>query len=107
MLVVLVGVLVAATGLFVTLFVLERTAAGAAGERVAVAERELADARDRLAANRSTMDELAAERQGLESANDALRVCADPARSSIEAATTGTDEDLSSAIQRMLALCGR
>lgn len=107
MFVVVVGVLVAATGLFVALFLVERAAAAEAGEQVTVTEREMADARERLADSKSTVDDLEEERQGLESANDALRVCADPAKTSIEAATTGSDAELSSAISQMLLHCGR
>ena len=105
--VVLIGVLVAATGLFVTLFLVERAAAGEVGAQVTVLEEETADARARLSDRRSTVDDLEEERQGLESANDALRACADPAKSSIEAAKTGTDAELSSAIEQMLLHCGR
>lgn len=107
MLAIVLGVLLAATGAFVTLFLLERSAAGEVGGQVTVTERELAGARDRLATVKSTLDELADEQRDLEDANDALRACADPTKAAIDAVRAGDDEALSAGIDQMLLHCGR
>jgi len=107
MLAIVLGVLLAATAAFVTLFLLERSAAGEVGGQVTVTERELGGARDDLAAVKSTVDELADEQRDLEDATDALRACADPTKASIDAVRAGDDEALSDAIDQMLLHCGR
>lgn len=104
---IVLGVLIAAAGAFVTLFLLERSAAAEFGGQVTVAEQELGDARDRLADNRSTVDELADGEQALTDTNDALRACADPTKASIDAVKAGDDKALSDAIDQMLLHCGR
>lgn len=104
---IVLGVLVAATGAFVTLFLAERSAADEVGGQVTVTERELGDAKDRLAADRSTVDELAEEERDLTDANDALHACADPTKASIDAVRAGNDQALSDAIDQMLLHCGR
>lgn len=107
MIAIVLGVLVAATGAFVTLFLLERSAAGEVGGQVTVTERELGDARDRLGTEKSTVDELADEEQTLTDANEALRACADPTKASIAAVKADNDQALSDAIDQMLLHCGR
>ena len=107
MLAIVLGVLVAATGVFVTLFLLERSAAAEIGGQVTVKERELDGARDRLATVKSTVDELGGEEQDLVDAGDALRACADPAKASLEAVQAGNDQALSDAVGDMLLHCGR
>lgn len=107
MLAIVVGVLVAATGVFVTLFLVERSAAGDVGVQVTVTEQELAGAQDRFADYQSTVDELADEERDLVGTNDALHACADPAKASIAAVRAGDDQALSDAIDQMLLHCGR
>jgi uncharacterized protein (DUF3084 family) len=104
---IVLGVLVAATGAFVTLFLVERSAAEEIGGQIAVTERELSDARDRLGTSKSTVDELRDEEQVLTDDVDALRACADPTKASIDAVRAGDDQALSDAIDQMLLHCGR
>lgn len=104
MLTIVLGVLVAATGVFVTLFMLERTATEDVRGQVTVTEQELAGARDRLGTVKSTVDELAAEEQDLTDANDALHACADPTRTALVTLDEAAMED---AIDQMLLHCGR
>ena len=107
MLAIVFGVLVAAAGAFVALFLVERSAAGDVNSQITVTERELDDARGRLADSRSTVDELDDRQQDLEDANDALRACADPTKASIEAVRAGDDAELDKQIDQMLLHCGR
>lgn len=107
MLAIVLGVLLAATGAFVTLFLIERSAADEVGGQVTVTERELAGAQDRLATVKSTVDEMADEQRDLEDAADALRACADPTKASIDAVQAGDDEALDDGIDQMLLHCGR
>jgi uncharacterized protein (DUF3084 family) len=107
MLAIVLGVLVAATGVFVTLYFIERSATEDVGGQVAVTERELSGARDRLGTVQSTVDELADEERDLVDANDALRACADPTKAALRAVEEGDDPALSAAVDQMLLHCGR
>lgn len=107
MLAVVLGVLLAATGVFGTLFLLERSAAAEVREQVTVREKELAGARDRLDTEQSTVDKLADEERDLVDANDALRACADPAEAALAAARAGEKQALSDAVGDMLLHCER
>lgn len=104
---IVLGVLVAATGVFVTLFLLERAAAAEVGGQVTVRERELDGARDRLATVKSTVDDLADEELDLVDTGDALRACADPAKAALDAARADNKQALSDAVDEMLLHCGR
>ncbi|GAB1516047.1 hypothetical protein [Actinophytocola sp. KF-1] len=104
---IVLGVLVAATGLFATLYLVARSATADVDGQVTVTERELAGARDRLGTVRSTVDELAAEERDLVDAGDALRACADPTKDALLAVAEGDDPALSAAVDRMLLHCGR
>jgi outer membrane murein-binding lipoprotein Lpp len=104
---VLIGVLVAATGLLGALFLIERNGAGQVGNQLTVTEQELAAARDRLADNRSTMDELGDREQQLAADQDTLERCADPAKAAIEAAQSDDSAALSTAVDQMVIHCGR
>lgn len=104
---VVLGVLVAAAGAFVALFLIERSAASEVGGQVTVTERELSGARDRLGTARSTVDELADDEQVLRDEVDALRACADPTKASIDAVRAGDDQALSDSIDQMILYCGR
>ncbi|MFC4855358.1 hypothetical protein [Actinophytocola glycyrrhizae] len=104
---IVLGVLVAAAGAFATLFLTERSAAGAVGGQVTVAERELAGARDRLGTEKSTVDELAVEERELTDGVEALRACADPTKAAIAAVRAENDQALADAIDLMLLHCTR
>ena len=104
MLAIVLGVLIAAAGVFGTLFVLERSAAEDVRGQVTVTERELAGVRDRLGSVKSTVDELADEERDLIDANDALHACADPTRTAL---TTVDKAAMEAAIDQMLLHCGR
>jgi hypothetical protein len=104
---IVLGVLVAAAGSFVVLFLVERSAASEIGGQVTVTERELSGARDRLGTTKSTVDELSDAEQVLRDEVDALRACADPTKASIEAVRAGDDQGLSDAIDQMFLYCGR
>ncbi len=107
MLSIVLGVLVAATGVFVTLYLMERSATEDVNRQIAVTERELAGARDRLATVQSTVDQLADEERDLVDANDALHACADPTKAALDAVETGDDGALTAAIDQMLSHCAR
>ena len=104
LLAIVLGVLIAATGVFVTLFMLERSAAEDVRRQTAVTERELAGVRDRHGTVQSTLDELADEERDLADTNDALHACADPTRTALR---TVDDAALEAAIDQMLLHCGR
>jgi len=104
MLAIVLGVLVAAAGVFGTLFVLERSAAEDVRGQVTVTERELAGVHDRLGSVKSTVDELADEERDLTDTNDALHACADPTRTAL---TTVDEAAMEAAIDQMLLHCGR
>lgn len=105
--VVLIGVLVAATGLFVSLYLVERKGAAEVGEQAAAVEREVAASRDEARANRSTKDELVDQHSDLQAENDTLHACADPTKASIEAFLADDDAAFSTAIDQMYLYCGR
>lgn len=107
MLGVLVGVLVAAVGLFLTLFLLERGAVSDARSQVSTAEREIADDKKQLADTRSAVDGLEEQGQDLQSTNETLQACADASKKTIQVAGTGSDADLQAAIDEMLIACVR
>ncbi len=107
LLAVAVGLLTVAVGLLGTLYVMQRGDTDEVNQQVATAERELADANDRLAANMSTLDEQDQEREELEDTATALHACADPTAASIEAVRAGDDAALSNALDLMFANCGR
>jgi len=104
---VVVGVLAAAAGLFVALYLMERGDSGRLSTDITGVERELADARDRLDSVQSSVDDLDAERTGLEDELAELRECANPSKDSVVAANTGDDPGLDAAIEKMLTNCGR
>jgi hypothetical protein len=104
---VLIGALVAVTGLLGALFLIERNGAGQVGEQLTVTEHELDAARDRLATNKSTMDQLGERARQLAADQDALKTCADPAKAAIEASGGDDGTALSTAIDTMLIHCGR
>src|SRR5690606_33758341 len=104
---IVLGVLIAATGVFVTVYAVERSAAEDVGRQIAVTERELAGVSDRLATIGSSVDELADTYRDLEAVNDVLRACTDPTKAALRAVKRRDDPGLSSAIEQMLLHCGR
>jgi septal ring factor EnvC (AmiA/AmiB activator) len=108
MLGVLVAVLVAAVGVFLTLFLMERGAVSDAEGQVSVTEKQIADEKDQLADTKSTADELAQQGQDLQTTNEQLQGCADASKKTIQVASTnGSDADLNAAIDEMLIACVR
>ena len=104
---VVIGVLVAAGGLFVALFLMERADIRELDGKVAAVERDLDADDDRLAASKSTVDDLDQARDDLDTEITGLRVCADPAKATIDAARAGDDAGLDAAFAQMFARCGR
>lgn len=105
--VVLVVVLVAATGLFVSLYLVERAGAKDAGEQSAAVEREVSDARAVVRDNRSAAGDLVELHTDLQAENDTLHACADPTKDSIAAVRAGDNAALDAAIDLMFLHCGR
>jgi hypothetical protein len=104
---VVTGVLVAAAGLFVALYLMERADIREVDGKLAAIERELDGENDRLTISKSTVDGLDQARDDLDTEITGLRVCADPAKASIDAARTGDDAGLDAAFAQMFARCGR
>lgn len=105
--VVLIGVLTAATGLFVSRYLVDRKGAAELGEQATAVEREVSAARAEVRDNRSTKDELVEQHADLQAENDTLHACADPTKASIEAFLADDDAALSAAIDQMFLHCGR
>jgi hypothetical protein len=103
----LIVVLVAATGVFVSLYLVERAGAKDVGEESAAVERQVSDARAEVRDNRSAVDELVQARTDLQEENDRLHACADPTEDSIAAVNAGDDAALDAAIDLMFLHCGR
>jgi peptidoglycan hydrolase CwlO-like protein len=106
-LVALVVVLVAATGVFVSLLLVERAGAKEVGEQSAAVQRQVSDARAVVRDNRSSADDLVEQRSELQAENDTLHACADPTKDSIAAVRAGDDAALDAAIDLMFVHCGR
>jgi hypothetical protein len=104
---VLVTVLVAAAGLFLTLFLMEKSETGKVSDQLSVTEREIVGEQDRLADTRSTVDDLEAKGEDLQATNDYLQKCADASKETIRVAGAGSDEELQAAIDQMLIDCVR
>lgn len=107
MLGVLVGVLVAAVGVFLTLFLLERGAISETQGQVTSTEQQIAGEKDKLADARSALDDAEQRGKDLQTTNDQMQGCADASKKTIQAASTGTDADLEAAIDEMLIACVR
>jgi hypothetical protein len=105
--VVLIGVLAAATGLFVSLYLVERKGAAEVGERATAVEREVSAAQAEARDNRSTKDAAVDAHAGLRAENDTLHACADPTKASIEAFLIDDDAAFSAAVDQMFLHCGR
>jgi peptidoglycan hydrolase CwlO-like protein len=104
---VLVAVLVAAAGLFIFLFLAERGAVADANTEVSTVEQQIKDQKGKLSDAESAVDDLEQQGTDLQSTHDKLQACADASKKSITAAQTGTDQELSDAIDKMLIDCVR
>lgn len=104
---VVVGLLVAATGVLAVLYLVQHGESGRAAGEVARTERAVDDRQDRLASIESTVDDLDAKRSRLEGDNRKLRACADPARDIVLAAQAGDKAALAEAIDEVLRNCER
>lgn len=102
-----VGVSVAATAVFVVLYVMKQTDIGQAEAEIATTGTSLADENARLAAAKSTVDELGAEWSRLSTANAELRACADPARDSVRAAQRQDTAAFEVAMDKVFTNCRR
>jgi type VI protein secretion system component VasK len=105
--VVLVVVLVAATGVFVSLYLVERAGVKDVGEQSASVERQVSEARAEVRDNRAAAEDLVDARTELQAENDRLHACADPTEDSIAAVRAGDDAALDAAIDQMFLHCGR
>ncbi|OLF12024.1 hypothetical protein BLA60_08315 [Actinophytocola xinjiangensis] len=103
---VVVAALAAAAGLFVALFLVQRSDIGELETEIAGTERALADDRAELTASESTLDELDRERAELDAIIADLRPCADAARSAIDISGTADQDEFDAAFDQMLTHCG-
>jgi hypothetical protein len=104
---VLVAVLVAAVGVFLTLFLIERGAVSDAQGQVTVTERQIAGEKDTLSDTRASVSDLQQQGKDLQTTNDQMQACADASKKTIQVAANGTDADLNAAIDEMLIACVR
>jgi hypothetical protein len=104
---VVVGLLVAATGALVVLYVMKQGDAGRVAGEVARTERTVDTRQDRLASIESTVDDLDAERGRLDDENQKLHACADPAKDSIAAARARDRAALDAALDKVVQNCER
>jgi hypothetical protein len=102
---VVVGLLVAATGVFVALYVMKRGDVERATGEVTRTERAIDDRQVRLNGIESTVDDLEAERTRLEDDNERLHACADPTRAMFAAAQSGDRAALDAAIDDVVQNC--
>jgi hypothetical protein len=104
---VVVGLLVAATGVFVALYVMKRGDVERATGEIARTERTIDNRQERLGSIESTVDQLEAARTGLEDDNQRLHACADPARDMFAAAQAGDKAALDEAVDGVVRNCAR
>jgi hypothetical protein len=102
-----VGVLVAATALFVVLYVMEQTGIGRVEEQIGTAEGSIADGTERITIMKSTVDELDAERTRLATTNTDLHACADAAKDSVSAAQRADKPAFDAAMNKVFVHCRR
>lgn len=104
---IVLGLLVAATGVFVTLYTNKQGDAERAAGELARTERTIDSRQDRLDSIESTMDELDSDRTRLEGENGRLHACADPAKDMIDAARSGDEAGFNAASADAIQNCGR
>jgi cell division protein FtsB len=104
---ILVAVLVIAAGLFLTLFLIERGAAGKAQNEVTSIEEQIAGEREKLAEAKSTVEELQEEGEQLQGTNEYLKTCDASSRKTLALAGTNNDAEFSAAFDQMVIDCAR
>jgi cell division protein FtsL len=104
---VLVAVLVAAAGLFIFLFLAERGAVADTNSEVSTVEQQITDQKGKLSDTKSAVDDLEQKGTDLQSTHDKLQACSDAAKNTVKAVRTGTDQELTDAIDKMLTDCVR
>jgi len=104
---VVVGLLVAVTGVFVVLYLTKHGDSVRAAGEVARTERAIDERQDRLAGIESTVEELDSEHGRLESDNRKLHACADPARDAVAAARAGDRAAIEAALDDIVQNCER
>ncbi|ONI82941.1 hypothetical protein ALI144C_17965 [Actinosynnema sp. ALI-1.44] len=102
-----VGVLVAATALFVVLYVQKQTDIGKVSDQIGTSEVSLADRTTRLARAKSAVADLDTERTQLNTTNTKLRSCSDAARNSVAAAQRSDKTAFEAAMAKAFIHCRR
>jgi hypothetical protein len=102
---VVLGLLVAATGLFVVLYLNEKDGAVRASGDVARTESAIDGRGHRLASIKSAVDTLDAEKSRLDSDNRELHACADPSSDLVEAARARDEAGVKKASSEVLRNC--
>lgn len=103
---VLVGVLAAATAVFVILFLLEKSAINDTNGQVSSTEQQITDEKGKLSDVKAQVDTLQQEGQDLQSNKDELQACYDSAKDALQKGQSGVSEDvLQAAIDKMQADC--
>ncbi|MBP2330585.1 septal ring factor EnvC (AmiA/AmiB activator) [Kibdelosporangium banguiense] len=102
-----VGVLVAATALFIVLYAQKQDDIRQVEERIGTTGNSIAGENARLADIKSTIGRLDIERTRLSTVNTDLRACHDAARDSIAAARTADKAAFDAAINKVFSKCRR
>jgi flagellar basal body-associated protein FliL len=102
-----VGVLVAATALFIVLYGNKQADIRQVEERVGTTVSLVAEQNARLADTKSTVDKLDAERTRLTTLNAELRTCSDAAKASVVAAQKADKAAFDAAMDKIFTKCRR
>ncbi|MFC0105839.1 hypothetical protein [Kibdelosporangium aridum] len=101
------GVLVAATALFVVLYVQQQNDISQLAERIDTPERSITDRTARLGTVKSTVEELRAEQSRLTTTNTEMRACATANKDSIAAVQRADKAAFDAAITKFFINCRR
>jgi len=105
---VLVGVLAAATAVFVILFLLEKGAISDTNGQVSSTEQQISGEKDKLSDVKAQVDTLEQEGQDLQTTHDDFKSCYDAAKTALDLGGSGaSDAELQAAIDKMQAECPR
>ncbi|ALG09196.1 hypothetical protein [Kibdelosporangium phytohabitans] len=102
-----IGLLVAATALFVVLYVKKQTDLGKVSDQIRTTEVSVADQSKRLTTVKAAVADLDTERSQLSTTNAKLRLCSDAARNSVAAAQRSDRTAFDAAMARALVHCRR
>jgi hypothetical protein len=102
-----VGVLVAATALFIVLYANKQADIRQTEEQIGTTVSSIADSGARLADIKSTVDKLDTERDRLTTLNTELRACSDAAKASIVAVQKADKAAFDAAMDKILSKCRR